>query len=171
MDVSMDVNGQSQSHDIEPRTLLVHHIRENVGLTGTNIGCDTSSCGACTVHLDGQSVKSCTVLAVQAEGTAITTIEGLADTARTDGSATGDQNWHPMQEAFQQCHGLQCGYCTPGMVMAAVSLLDNAEGPDIDLTGGGIDEAAVREGLEGNLCRCTGYHNIVKAVMSAAGGA
>ncbi|MCL4114188.1 UNVERIFIED_CONTAM: hypothetical protein GTU68_042167 [Idotea baltica] len=148
----MNVNGQSQSHDVEPRTLLVHHIRENVGLTGTNIGCDTSSCGACTVHLDGQSVKSCTVLAVQASDSDITTIEGLAATAQADGSAT----------AFQQCHALQCGYCTPGMVMAATSFLKENPNPTED---------EVREGLEGNLCRCTGYHNIVKAVMSAAGGA
>lgn len=158
----MSVNGQSQAHDVEPRTLLVHHIRENVGLTGTNIGCDTSSCGACTVHLDGKSVKSCTVLAVQAEGTVITTIEGLADTARSAGISTGAEDWHPMQEAFQQCHALQCGYCTPGMVMAATSLLDEVPNPSED---------QVREGLEGNLCRCTGYHNIVKAVLSAAGDA
>ncbi len=162
MQVSMTVNGDSHSHDVEPRTLLVHHIREGVGLTGTNIGCDTSSCGACTVHVGGQSVKSCTMLAVQAEGADITTIEGLAATARTDGSATGDQNWHPMQEAFQQCHALQCGYCTPGMVMAATSFLKENPSPT---------EAEIREGLEGNLCRCTGYHNIVKAVQAAAGGA
>ena len=161
MDVSMTVNGTQQSHDVEPRTLLVHHIRDGLGLTGTNIGCDSSSCGACTVHLDGQSVKSCTVLAVQANGSEVTTIEGLADTARSAGNATGDQDWHPMQEAFQQCHALQCGYCTPGMVMASVSLLDENPNPS---------EAEVREGLEGNLCRCTGYHNIVKAVLSAAGG-
>jgi len=160
VEVSMSVNGQGQSHDVEPRTLLVHHIRENVGLTGTNIGCDTSSCGACTVHLDGQSVKSCAVLAVQAEGADITTIEGLADSARAAGTSTGEQDWHPMQEAFQQCHALQCGYCTPGMVMAATSLLDENPSPT---------EHQVREGLEGNLCRCTGYHNIVKAVLSAAG--
>jgi carbon-monoxide dehydrogenase small subunit len=162
MQVSMTVNGEHHSHDIEPRTLLVHHIREGAGLTGTNIGCDTSSCGACTVHIDGQSVKSCTMLAVQAEGEAITTIEGLAGTARADGSATGEQNWHPMQEAFQQSHALQCGYCTPGMVMAATSFLNENPSPT---------EAEIREGLEGNLCRCTGYHNIVKAVQSAAGGA
>jgi len=162
MQVSMTVNGASHSHDIEPRTLLVHHIREGVGLTGTNIGCDTSSCGACTVHVGGQSVKSCTMLAVQAEGEAITTIEGLAGQAQADGSATGDQNWHPMQEAFQQCHALQCGYCTPGMVMAATSFLNENPNPTED---------QIREGLEGNLCRCTGYHNIVKAVQSAAGGA
>jgi carbon-monoxide dehydrogenase small subunit len=129
----------------------VHHLREDIGLTGTNIGCDTSSCGACTVLVDGESVKSCTMLAVQADGTVITTIEGLADGA----------TMHPVQEAFRQHHGLQCGYCTPGMVMAAVSLL--AEQPD-------PSEADVREGLEGNLCRCTGYHNIVKAVLAAASG-
>ena len=162
MQVSMTVNGDSHSRDVEPRTLLVHHIREGVGLTGTNIGCDTSSCGACTVHVGGQSVKSCTMLAVQAEGESITTIEGLAETARADGIATGEQNWHPMQEAFQQCHALQCGYCTPGMVMAATSFLKENPTPT---------EAEIRERLEGNLCRCTGYHNIVKAVQSAAEGA
>ena len=149
MKVSMSVNGERQEHEIEPRLLLVHYLRETVGLTGTNIGCDTSSCGACTVHLDGQSVKSCTLLAAQAEGAEITTIEGLSQ----------GEPMHPMQEAFREHHGLQCGYCTPGMVMAAVSLL--AEYPD-------PSEAQVREGLEGNLCRCTGYHNIVKAVLAAA---
>lgn len=149
MDVTITVNGTPATHGVEPRTLLVHHLRETLGLTGTNVGCDTSSCGACTVLLDGESVKSCTVLAVQADGRAVTTIEGLAD---------GDR-LHPVQEAFREHHGLQCGYCTPGMVLAAVSLI--AEQPD-------LDEAAVREGLEGNLCRCTGYHNIVEAVLSAA---
>ena len=157
----MSVNGTSSTREVEPRTLLVHHLRDDLELTGTNVGCDTSSCGACTVHVDGVSVKSCTMLAVQANGAEVTTIEGLADQARADGTATGEQNWHPMQEAFHQCHGLQCGYCTPGMVMAATSLL--AEGTD-------LDEVAVREGLEGNLCRCTGYHNIVKAVLAAQGG-
>ncbi len=152
MKVAVTVNGTKQEHEVEPRTLLVHYLREVVGLTGTNIGCDTSSCGACTVLLDGQSVKSCTVLAVQADGAEITTIEGLAS----------DGQLHPMQEAFRQHHGLQCGYCTPGMVMAAVSLLDENPAPT---------EAEVREGLEGNLCRCTGYHNIVKAVLAAAEGA
>ena len=152
MRVEMTVNGQSRSADVEPRTLLVHYLRDDLKLTGTNVGCDTSSCGACTVHIDGESVKSCTVLAVQADGAEITTIEGLA----TDGEL------HPMQAAFMECHGLQCGYCTPGMVMAATSLL--AENPD-------VDEAGVREGLEGNLCRCTGYHNIVKAVLSVGGDA
>jgi carbon-monoxide dehydrogenase small subunit len=150
MRVSVTVNGAVQEHDVEPRLLLVHYIREVVGLTGTNIGCDTSSCGACTVLVGGESVKSCTMLAVQADGLDITTIEGLAD---------GDE-LHPMQAAFREHHGLQCGYCTPGMVMAAVSLLQEKEKPT---------EAEVREGLEGNLCRCTGYHNIVKAVMAAAG--
>ena len=162
MDVSMTVNGTTYSHDVEPRTLLVHHIRDTIGLTGTNIGCDSSSCGACTILMDGESVKSCTLLAVQADGHEMTTIEGLADTARSAGTATGDQNWHPMQEAFQQCHALQCGYCTPGMVMASVSFLQ--ENPD-------PTEDEIREGLEGNLCRCTGYHNIVRAVQSVAGGA
>jgi len=160
--VSMTVNGTAYSNEVEPRTLLVHHLRDELGLTGTNIGCDTSSCGACTVHIDGKSVKSCTMLAVQADGETVTTIEGLAAVAQADGSATGVQNWHPMQEAFQQCHALQCGYCTPGMVMASVSLLsENAEPSESD----------IRYGLEGNLCRCTGYHNIVKAVQSVAGGA
>jgi carbon-monoxide dehydrogenase small subunit len=149
MKVSMVVNGQQVEHDVEPRLLLVHYLRDVVGLTGTNIGCDTTSCGACTIHMNGQSVKSCTVLAVQADGAEITTIEGLADGA----------TMHPMQKAFQDEHGLQCGYCTPGMVMAAVSLLE--ENPD-------PSEHEVREGLEGNLCRCTGYHNIVRAVLAAA---
>ena len=149
VNVSTTVNGQAQSHDVEPRTLLVHYIRESCALTGTNIGCDTSSCGACTIHIDGEAVKSCTVLAVQADGATITTIEGLAN---------GDV-MHPMQEAFRANHGLQCGYCTPGMVMAAISLLDEIPHPT---------EQEVRIGLEGNLCRCTGYHNIVKAVLAAA---
>jgi carbon-monoxide dehydrogenase small subunit len=152
VEVSVNVNGTSQSHDVEPRTLLVHYLREACGLTGTNIGCDTSSCGACTVHLDGEAVKSCTIFAVQVDGESVTTIEGLAD---------ADGTLHPMQDSFRRNHGLQCGYCTPGMIMAAVSLLD--EIPD-------ADEAQVREGLEGNLCRCTGYHNIVKAVLELAEG-
>jgi carbon-monoxide dehydrogenase small subunit len=147
--ISMTINGSRYEHDVEPRTLLVQYIRDTVGLTGTNIGCDTSSCGACTIHISGESVKSCTVLAVQADGADITTIEGLAH----------DGELHPMQEAFRQNHGLQCGYCTPGMVMAAVSLLKEIPHPT---------EGQVREGLEGNLCRCTGYHNIVKAVLAAA---
>ena len=150
MQVSVTVNGTNEQHDVEPRTLLVQYLRDVVGLTGTNIGCDTSSCGACTVHLDGEAVKSCTVLAVQADGTSVTTIEGLAPSA---------DELHPMQRAFHENHGLQCGYCTPGMVMAATSLLDEIPNPT---------EAQVREGLEGNLCRCTGYHNIVQAVLAAA---
>lgn len=150
VEISVEVNGTRHTGDVEPRTLLVHYIRDAVGLTGTNIGCDTSSCGACTLHLNGEAVKSCTMLAVQADGQSITTIEGLAD----------GEELHPMQQAFMECHGLQCGYCTPGMVMASVSLLDEVPNPT---------EAQVREGLEGNLCRCTGYHNIVKAVLTAAG--
>ncbi len=150
--ISLTVNGASQSHDVEPRLLLVHYLRDVVGLTGTNVGCDTSSCGACTIHVNGESVKSCTMLAVQADGTDIMTIEGLAN---------GDQ-LHPMQTAFRENHGLQCGFCTPGMVMAAVGLLNENPKPT---------EAEVREGLEGNLCRCTGYHNIVKAVLAASGQA
>jgi aerobic-type carbon monoxide dehydrogenase small subunit (CoxS/CutS family) len=150
--VTITVNGREETHDVEPRQLLVHFIRENAGLTGTNIGCDTTSCGACTVLLEGESVKSCTVLAVQADGGNVMTIEGLA---------APDGTLHPVQKAFHENHGLQCGYCTPGMVMAAVSLIE--ENP------GGLDERGVREGLEGNLCRCTGYHNIVKAVLAAAG--
>ena len=150
MKVSIAVNGERTEHDVEPRVLLVHYLREVVGLTGTNVGCDTSSCGACTVHLDGEAVKSCTVLAVHADGHAVTTIEGLAQ----------DGELHPMQEAFRQNHGLQCGFCTPGMVMAATSLINE---------GRVTDERSVREGLEGNLCRCTGYHNIVQAVLAAAG--
>ena len=150
MRVRLSVNGASQEHEVEPRLLLVHYLREVVGLTGTNVGCDTSSCGACTVLMDGESIKSCTVLAVQADGTEITTIEGMAQ----------DGAMHPIQEAFREHHALQCGYCTPGMVMAAASLLkEHAD----------LSEAEVREGLEGNLCRCTGYHNIVKAVLAAAG--
>ena len=150
MEVSVTVNGVVRSADVEARTLLVHLLRDKLGLTGTNVGCDTSSCGACTVLVDGLSAKSCTLLAVQVEGAELTTIEGLA----------GDDGLHPMQQAFQDCHGLQCGFCTPGMVMAAVSLVDEYQDLDGD---------AVREGLEGNLCRCTGYQNIVKAVLAAAG--
>ena len=150
MKVSLTVNGEACEDDVEPRVLLVHYIREMLGLTGTNVGCDTSSCGACTVLLDGESVKSCTLLAVQADGRAVTTIEGIG----------APDAMHPMQVAFQEHHGLQCGYCTPGMVMAALSLLDEHPKPS---------EQEVREGLEGNLCRCTGYHNIVAAVMAAAG--
>jgi carbon-monoxide dehydrogenase small subunit len=140
--VSITVNGEATEHDVEPRLLLVHYLREVVGLTGTNVGCDTSSCGACSIHLDGEAVKSCTVLAVQA-----------------DGLAPSEEELHPMQQAFREHHGLQCGFCTPGMVMAATSLLREIPDPT---------EAQVREGLEGNLCRCTGYHNIVQAVLAAA---
>ena len=150
MEVSININGTQQTHDVEPRTLLVQYIREHAGLTGTNIGCDTSSCGACSVHLNGEAVKSCTVLAAQADGQEIRTIEGMAD---------ADGTLHPMQQAFMENHGLQCGYCTPGMVMAATSLLQENPNPS---------EAEVRIGLEGNLCRCTGYHNIVKSVLAAA---
>ena len=149
MKVSMVVNGTKYEKDVEPRTLLVHFLREHLGLTGTNIGCDTSQCGACTVHMNGLAIKSCTTLAVQAEGAEITTIEGLA--------SNGDL--HPMQQAFWDNHGLQCGYCTPGMIMAAVKLVEN--NPD-------ISDAEIRHGLEGNICRCTGYENIVKSVKAAA---
>ena len=149
MQIRVNVNGTDHVNDVEPRTLLVHYVREHLGLTGTNIGCDTSSCGACTLHVDGEAAKSCTILAVQADGCQVTTIEGLA--------TNGDM--HPMQQAFMEQHGLQCGYCTPGMVMAAISLLDENPNPT---------EAEVRLGLEGNLCRCTGYHNIVAAVLAAA---
>lgn len=152
MKVRIDINGDSVGADIEPRTLLVEFIRTTAGLTGTNIGCDTSSCGACTVHLDGQSVKSCTVFAAQVDGQSVTTIEGLA---------AADGELHPMQQAFHEQHGLQCGYCTPGMVMAATSFLQECPNPSGD---------EVREGLEGNLCRCTGYQNIVAAVLAAAEG-
>ena len=149
VEIEVSINGTSRRDEVEPRTLLVSYLRDICGLHGTNIGCDTSSCGACTVHLDGESVKSCTVLAVQVDGHEVTTIEGLAD----------GEELHPVQQAFWECHGLQCGYCTPGMVMAAVSLLDENPHPT---------ELEVREGLEGNLCRCTGYHNIVRAVLAAA---
>ena len=148
--VALTVNGERHELDLEPRELLVYVLRERLGLTGTNVGCDTSSCGACTVLVDGESVKSCTMLAAQADGQEITTIEGLA----TNGSL------HPVQQAFHEHHALQCGYCTPGMVMAAVSLIEEGEAGS---------EQAIREGLEGNLCRCTGYQNIVNAVAAAAG--
>jgi carbon-monoxide dehydrogenase small subunit len=148
--VAITVNGTRREAEVEPRQLLVYFLREQLGLTGTNVGCDTSSCGSCTVLLEGESVKSCTVLAVQADGHDVTTIEGLA----TDGEM------HPVQRAFHEHHGLQCGYCTPGMVLAAVSFL--AENPK-------PSEEEVRHALEGNLCRCTGYHNIVKAIQAAAG--
>lgn len=151
MEIQVTVNGKKFTSDVEPRTLLVHYVREVLNLTGTNVGCDTSSCGACSLHLDGEAVKSCTILAVQADGADITTIEGMA---------AADGKLHPMQQSFMENHGLQCGFCTPGMVMAATSLLKENPNPT---------EEEVRIGLEGNLCRCTGYHNIVKAVMAAAG--
>ncbi len=149
--IHVTVNGTVHESDVEPRTLLVHYVREALGLTGTNVGCDTSSCGACSLHLNGEAVKSCTVLAVQADGADILTIEGLAQNGEM----------HPMQKAFMENHGLQCGYCTPGMVMAATSLLKENAHPT---------EREVRLGLEGNLCRCTGYHNIVQAVLACAAG-
>ncbi len=150
--ITVTIDGERRVDDVEARVLLVHYLRDRVGKVGTPVGCDTSNCGSCTVHLDGKSVKSCSVLAVQADGSEITTIEGLAN-----------GEWHPMQTAFKECHALQCGYCTPGMVMAAVDLLADNPSPDED---------QIRAGLEGNLCRCTGYHNIVKAVqMAAEGGA
>jgi aerobic carbon-monoxide dehydrogenase small subunit len=147
--IGVTANGTAQEHDVEPRTLLVHYLREVCGLTGTKVGCDTSSCGACTVLVDGESVKSCTMLAAQADGATVTTIEGLAN----------GEAMHPVQQAFHEHHGLQCGYCTAGMVMAAVSLLEEIPEPT---------ERDVRLGIEGNLCRCTGYHNIVKSVLAAA---
>ena len=150
--VTITVNGVPRTAEVEPRTLLVHLLREHLNLTGTHVGCDTSNCGACTIWLDGEAVKSCTVLAVQADGSEVTTIEGISE--------NGDL--HPMQRAFHENHGLQCGYCTPGMVMAATGLLNENPHPT---------EQDVRMGLEGNLCRCTGYHNIVKAVLACAAGA
>jgi aerobic carbon-monoxide dehydrogenase small subunit len=150
--VALSVNGTRHELELEPRELLVYVLRERLGLTGTNVGCDTSACGACTVLLDGEAVKSCTLLGVQADGTEITTIEGLAQNGEL----------HPVQQAFHEHHALQCGYCTPGMVLATVSLLEHGEASS---------EEAIRIGLEGNLCRCTGYHNIVRAVEAAAGRA
>ena len=147
--VAMTVNGKSVSADVEPRTLLVTYIRDALGLTGTHVGCDTSQCGACVVHVNGRAVKSCTMLAAQAEGAEVTTIEGLA----------ADGELHPVQRAFREHHGLQCGYCTPGMIMTAVDMIRRK--PD-------LDEETVREQLEGNICRCTGYHNIVKAILAAS---
>ena len=148
--IRMTVDGVVYDDDVEPRLLLVHYLRERIGRTGTPVGCDTSNCGACTVHLDGKAVKSCSVLAVQADGYDVTTIQGLAQ---------GGQ-WHPLQKAFHECHALQCGYCTPGMIMAARDLLQENPHPS---------ESEIREGIEGNLCRCTGYQNIVRAIQSAAG--
>ena len=150
VNVRLNVNGVEHDLEVEPRLLLVHALRDRLGLTGTHVGCDTSNCGACTVHMNGEAVKSCTVLTVQADGAEVTTIEGLGS----------EENLHPMQEAFWNNHGLQCGYCTPGMIMASTALLQ--ENPD-------PTEDEVRHALEGNLCRCTGYHNIVKAVLDAAG--
>lgn len=149
--VSMTVNGKPASGEVEGRTLLVEFIRENLGLTGTHVGCDTSQCGACVVHVDGRAVKSCTMLAAEADGAQVTTIEGMAD---------ADGTLHPIQQAFQDHHGLQCGFCTPGMVMSAAALLKENPKPS---------EAEIRDYLEGNICRCTGYHNIVKAIMAASG--
>ena len=148
--ISVNVDGSSYTDEVEPRMLLVHYLRERLGKVGTVVGCDTSNCGACTVHLDGRSVKSCNVLAVQADGHEVTTIEGLSD----------GEELHPVQKAFRECHALQCGYCTPGMIMQAVDLLQEKPDPS---------EEEIRHGLEGNLCRCTGYHNIVRAVQMAAG--
>ncbi len=148
MEVTLSVNGTSHTLDVPDNALLVEVLRERLGLTGTHVGCDTSQCGACVVHMDGRAVKSCTVLAGQADGADVTTIEGIG---------TADE-LHPMQEAFRECHALQCGFCTPGMIMAAIDLVQ---------TNGNLDEQAVRDGLEGNLCRCTGYHNIVRAVLAA----
>jgi carbon-monoxide dehydrogenase small subunit len=147
--VAITVNGKARTADVDPRLLLVHFLRDNLSLTGTNVGCDTSQCGACTVMLDGKSVKSCTVLAVMADGAEVTTIEGLSKNGKL----------HPLQQAFWENHGLQCGYCTSGMIMAAADILKNNPHPT---------EADVRRGLEGNICRCTGYHNIVKTVLAAA---
>jgi carbon-monoxide dehydrogenase small subunit len=148
--IKMTVDGDSYADDVEPRMLLVQYLRERLGKTGTVVGCDTSNCGACTVHLDGRSVKSCNVLAVQADGATVTTIEGLAQNGEL----------HPMQAAFHECHALQCGYCTPGMIMQSIDLLNDNPTPTED---------EIRHGLEGNLCRCTGYHNIVRAVQVASG--
>ena len=148
MEVTLTVNGKSHSLDVPDNTLLVEVLRERLGLTGTHVGCDTSQCGACVVHMDGCAVKSCTVLAGQADGADVTTIEGIG---------TADE-LHPMQEAFRDCHALQCGFCTPGMIMAAIDLVQTHEN---------LDEQTVRDGLEGNLCRCTGYHNIVRAILAA----
>lgn len=149
-EVSMTVNGRAMEGVVEDRTLLVQFLRDQLGLTGTHVGCDTSQCGACIVHVDGQAVKSCTMLAVQASGAAVTTIEGIAK----------GQDLHPVQAAFREHHGLQCGYCTPGMIMTAVDMIRRHDGV--------LDEHTVREELDGNICRCTGYHNIVKAILSAA---
>jgi aerobic carbon-monoxide dehydrogenase small subunit len=147
--INVTVNGVAHQHDVEPRTLLIHYLRETLRLTGAHVGCDTSSCGACTVHVDGKSAKSCTLLAVQADGCSVTTVEGLAQGGTL----------HPLQEGFREMHGLQCGYCTPGMLMSGADLLKNNANPS---------EAEIRHALEGNICRCTGYHNIVKSIQYAA---
>lgn len=152
MQISVTINGKQESGEVEPRTLLVEFIRYQLGLTGTHVGCDTSQCGACTVHMNGRSIKACTLLAAQADGQDITTIEGIA---KPDGTL------HPMQEAFRDNHGLQCGFCTPGMIMSALSIVDRHEGET-------LEEQTIREELEGNLCRCTGYHGIVKAIAAGA---
>ncbi len=149
MKVSFQVNGSAQDVEVAPNTLLVDVLRVDLGLTGTHVGCDTSQCGACTVHLNGRAVKACTVLAAQVEGAEVTTIEGIGT----------PEDLHPMQAAFRECHALQCGFCTPGMIMQAIDLVENTSG---------LDNAAIREGLEGNICRCTGYHNIVRAIQSVA---
>ncbi len=149
MKIKVKVNGVDNSHEVEPRTLLVHYLRDTLRLTGTHIGCDTSGCGACTIHVDGKAIKSCTMLAVQADGCKITTIEGISS----------DGKLHPLQEGFHQEHGLQCGFCTPGMIMTAADLLSHNKKPT---------EAEIRQALEGNICRCTGYHNIVKSIQHAA---
>jgi carbon-monoxide dehydrogenase small subunit len=154
--IKLTVNGKAVSADVEDRTLLVHLLRENLNLTGTHVGCDTSQCGACVVHIDGRAVKSCTVLAGQAAGSSVTTIEGISK---------GDE-LHPMQAAFRDNHGLQCGYCTPGMIMSSIDIVRRHSSQE---SGGKLDEATVRHELEGNICRCTGYHNIVKSVLDAAG--
>lgn len=152
MQISVTINGKQESGEVEPRTLLVEFIRYQLGLTGTHVGCDTSQCGACTIHMDGKSIKACTLLAAQADGQEITTIEGVAE---------ADGTLHPMQEAFRDNHGLQCGFCTPGMIMSALSMVDRHNGKE-------LDEQTIREELEGNLCRCTGYHGIVKAISAGA---
>ncbi len=146
--INVTVNGQKYSHNLEPRLLLVHYLRDTLRLTGTHVGCDTSSCGSCTIHINGKATKSCTILAVQADGCSLTTIEGLAN----------NEEMHPLQEAFKECHGLQCGFCTPGMIMTSADLLQNNTNPN---------EEEIRAALEGNFCRCTGYHNIVLAVQAA----
>lgn len=152
MHISLTINGKQESGEVEPRTLLVEFIRYQLGLTGTHVGCDTSQCGACTIHMNGKSIKACTLLAAQADGQEITTIEGVAE---------ADGTLHPMQEAFRENHGLQCGFCTPGMIMSALSMVDRHKGET-------LDEQTIREELEGNLCRCTGYHGIVKSIAAGA---